>query len=230
MNKNFLSIIIPVLNEENQLNILLESIREQSCLENEIIFVDGGSTDNSIEWLKQQKEIKFIQTSKGKAHQQNKGAKIATSEFLYFLHADSNPPKGFDQLIMNTIKKGEKAGCFRLKFSPNHWALNLAAYASRFNNKFCRGGDQSLFIQKKYFLELNGFNEEYVVCEDGELIDRIYKKYSFCIIPQQITTSSRRFIKNGVLKLQFHFMIIHLMRALGFKPGILEKYYSHFVK
>ena len=60
-----------------------------------------------------------------------------------------------------------------------------------------------------------GFNEEYIICEDGELIDRIYKHHSFCVLPQKVITSSRRFTENGVLRLQFHFMMIHILRGLG---------------
>ena len=106
-------------------------------------------------------------------------------------------PKEFDEIIYTAYTKNNKAGCFRLGFSSNHWALSLAASASRFNSRYCRGGDQSLFIQKKLFNTLNGFNEEYIICEDGELIDRIYKHHSFCVLPQKVITSSRRFTENG---------------------------------
>ena len=46
--------------------------------------------------------------------------------------------------------------------------------------------------------QLNGFNETYQVCEDGELIDRIYKNNGFSVLPQKITTSARRFEENGL--------------------------------
>ena len=230
MNKAYLSIIIPVLNEIEQLDELTNILKRRSVFHNEIIIVDGGSTDGSIEWLEKKEGITLIQTQKGRAHQQNEGAKVASSAVLYFLHADSRPPKGFDEIIYKAYAKNKKAGCFRLRFSSNHWALSLAASASRFNSRYCRGGDQSLFIQKKLFDTLNGFNEEYIICEDGELIDRIYKHYSFCVLPQEVITSSRRFRKNGVLRLQFHFTVIHMLCALGKPPTVLYKYYCQFVK
>jgi len=230
MNKPHLSIIISVLNEIEQLEELITILKDQSVFHNEVIIVDGGSTDGSYEWLEKKEGITLIQTKKGRAHQQNEGAKAATSEVLYFLHADTRPPKDFDQIIHQAYIKNNKAGSFRLRFSGNHWALNVAARASRFNNRYCRGGDQSLFIQKKLFNSLNGFNEDYVICEDGELIDRIYKKHSFCVLPQEVITSSRRFKENGVIRLQFHFMMIHVLRALGKPPATLHKYYCQFVK
>ena len=230
MNKAYLSIIIPVLNEIEQLEELLTTLKDLSVFRNEVIIVDGGSTDGSYEWLEEKEGITLIQSQKGRAHQQNEGAKVASSEVLYFLHADTRPPKGFDEIIHQAYIKNSKAGSFRLRFSSKHWALNIAAHASRFNNRYCRGGDQSLFIQKKLFNSLNGFNEDYIICEDGELIDRIYKQYSFCVLPQEVITSSRRFKENGVIRLQFHFMMIHVLRALGKPPTALHKYYCQFVK
>jgi len=230
MNSKFISIIVPVLNEIDQLEKLINSLEQLSFFKNEIIIVDGGSKDGSIEWLEKNDGFTYIQTLKGKAHQQNEGAKIAKSLILYFLHADTLPPKDFDQIILKAVGLSSKAGSFRLKFSSSHWALNLAAFASKYNNRFCRGGDQSLFILKDLFNELKGFNENYFICEDGELIDRIYKQNHFCVLPFEVTTSSRRFIENGVLRLQFHFMIIHIMRAIGMPPQRLCEHYSRFVK
>jgi len=230
MNKTYLSIIIPVLNEIEQLEELTNTLKKESVFQNEVIIVDGGSTDGSCEWLEKKEGITLIQTQKGRAHQQNQGAIVASSEILYFLHADTRPPKGFDQIIHMAYIQNNKAGSFRLRFSSNHWALNLAASASRFNNHYFRGGDQSLFIQKQFFDSLNGFNEQYIICEDGELIDRIYKQHSFCVLPHEVITSSRRFRENGVIRLQFHFMMIHILRALGKSPTTLHKYYYRFVK
>lgn len=230
MNKSYLSIVIPILNEINQLDDLIKSIKLQSVCQNEIIIVDGGSTDGSYEWLQNNTEITLIQTSRGRAHQQNMGAKIASSKILYFLHADTRPPKGFDRIINEAFIDNKKAGCFRVRFTSSHWSLKLAALASRFNNRYCRGGDQSLFIGNDLFKSLNGFNEHFIVCEDGEFIDRIYKQYSFYILPYDVTTSARRFDENGVFRLQFHFMIIHIMRALGKPPTALHNYYCQFVK
>ena len=230
MNSEYISIIVPVLNEFDQLEKLINSLKELSFFENEIIIVDGGSEDGSVEWLKNNKGYTYIQTNKGKAHQQNEGARIAKSPILYFLHADTLPPNNFDKLILNTVSQSKKVGSFRLKFSDSHWALNFAAFSSKYNNRFCRGGDQSLFILKELFDELKGFNENYLICEDGELIDRIYKQTSFCVLPYDVLTSARRFKENGVLRLQFHFTIIHIMRVIGMAPERLYSYYSKFVK
>jgi rSAM/selenodomain-associated transferase 2 len=230
MNKPYLSIIIPILNEIDQLEGLLTALKKNMIFENEIIFVDGGSSDGSYEFLRKKEAYSVIQTKKGRARQQNLGAEMASSDFLYFIHADTIPPYGFDKIIYQAFKQGFKAGSFRLKFLSSHLSLQLASFASRFNNRFCRGGDQSLFIKKKFFESLEGFNEEYLVCEDGELIDRIYKETLFCVLPKEVKTSARRFEDNGVFRLQFHFFMIHLLRYVGRSPTTLNQYYSNFVK
>ena len=84
----------------------------------------------------------------------NAGASVAKGEILYFLHADSFPPEGYDQYIIDEVAKGNDAGCFRMRFDSNHWWLRLASWLTQFSWRACRGGDQSQFITKKLFEEL----------------------------------------------------------------------------
>ena len=103
MNK--ISIIIPILNEADNIQNLLQYLMSNSKEENisELIIVDGGSTDNSQEQIKtfigssaSKTNIKLLKSPKGRAKQMNLGAKTAQGNILYFLHADSFPPKNFD--------------------------------------------------------------------------------------------------------------------------------------
>nr|WP_144963713.1 glycosyltransferase [Gillisia sp. Hel_I_86] len=165
-------------------------------------------------------------SEKGRAIQINTGAKNARFEVLYFLHADSFPPPNFDQLILNEINAGNKAGCFQMKFDMDHWWLNLMGWFTKFNHKACRGGDQSLFITKNLFEELGGYNETYVVYEDNEFIGRLYKQKEFKVIPKFITTSARKYEEVGVWKLQFCFSSIYLKRSMGASPEELHQYYK----
>ena len=229
-NKKGLSIIVPILNEAGVLTSFIKTIFDHSFYENQLIFVDGGSTDGGDEYVTSHQKCKLIKSKKGRAIQMNAGAKVAQYNLLYFIHVDSIPPKNFDLHILEKNAQGEKAGCFQLQFDSSHIALRLAAFASRFNNRFCRGGDQSLFIDKALFNQLNGYDENYQVCEDGELIDRIYKQCGFCVLPQKLITSARRFNENGVWKLHFHHGIIHLMRLTGYTPRQLSRYYIAFIK
>ena len=163
MNK--ISIIIPILNEVETIEILLNHLLLNSSKENisEIIIVDGGSTDGSQSIIPKFLNVTLLHSEKGRAKQMNFGAKLATGNILYFLHADSFPPTDFDQAIINEIKKGNQAGCFKMQFNSNHWWLKIASWLTQFNWRACRGGDQSQFITKKLFQEIGGFNESYII-------------------------------------------------------------------
>jgi rSAM/selenodomain-associated transferase 2 len=222
-----ISIIIPVLNEEKSIAKLLDYLLEISNPEliNEIIVVDGGSQDETTEIVKKYPKVKIVDSPKGRAKQMNFGAKIATSKILYFLHCDTFPPKNFDAKIINKVQNGNFCGCFKMKFDSNHIVLQVSQWFTKFNFQACRGGDQSLFVEKDLFENLNGFDEDLTIYEDNEFISRLYKSSKFTVIQESVTTSARKYTKKGVWNLQFHFLMIHLMHFFGFKNSALHKYY-----
>lgn len=222
-----LSIIIPVLNEEAAIEPLINAIRQRCTAGNikEIIVVDGGSTDTTIA-IATMLNTTILHSKKGRAKQMNVGANYATGDILYFLHADTIPPPHFDTSILNAINKEQYAGSFRLKFDNNSLFLNFFAWFTRINHKICRGGDQSLFITKNLFTKLNGYNEDYIIYEDGEFIARLYKEKIFIILPDKVITSARKYQEIGMLKLQYHFGMIHLQKRIGKSPEELYNYYK----
>jgi rSAM/selenodomain-associated transferase 2 len=235
MNK--ISIIIPVLNEAKIISKLLSHLECSAVsIENvEVLVIDGGSTDGTINEVSNfmpigALQIKIEPSAKGRAKQMNVGAKYATGSILYFLHADSFPPKEFDKLIFKQVEKGNLAGCFRMKFNSNHWWLKLAGWFTQFNWRICRGGDQSLFVTDELFETLMGFDESYTVCEDIDFIKKLYAENQFTVIPEILTTSSRCYKKHGVAKLQFHYLMIYLKKWLGASPEGLKDYYSKYIQ
>jgi len=226
-----ISIVIPVLNEANTLPKLLDFLSNNTTPEtvSEVYVVDGGSTDSThavVSSYHEKLPIQLLNSKKGRALQMNTGAKSCTSEIIYFLHADTLPPKNFDKQIIAAYQKGEYAGCFRMKFDNKHPILSFSAWFTRFNLKVCRGGDQSLFISKKLFQKLGGFNDNYVVYEDCEFINRIYDTTHFTILPDYVITSARRYSQNGTTRLQYHFAVIHLKKWMGASPKKLYDYYQ----
>jgi len=230
-NREGISVITPIYNEAKILpafiTLLFDTLESEHY---EIIFVDGGSKDDSIKIIEANPNCTLLHSKKGRAIQMNAGAKKAHYPLLYFIHVDSIPPKGFDQILLHQFKQGRKAGCFQMRFDHNHFALNWAAFATKYNSRFCRSGDQSLFIKKSLFEHLTGFDEQYHICEDVEFIDRLYLLNEFTILEQKITTSARRFKENGIWRLHFHHGLIHLMRYFGIGPKRLYQYYLRFVK
>jgi rSAM/selenodomain-associated transferase 2 len=245
---NNISIIIPILNESETIENLISHLLKNSSQEliSEIIIVDGGSTDGSQEIVQQfvsssaaersQKGVEclkpliiFLNSEKGRAKQMNTGAKTTQATILYFLHADSFPPKNFDRLIVNEIEKGHKAGCFKMKFNSSHWWLKLAGWFTQLPWRICRGGDQSLFITKSLFNEIGGFDENFTICEDTDFIAKLYKYKQFVVIKKWLTTSARRYETIGVWRLQYHFWVIHLKKRFGVSEKDLHHYFMKHV-
>jgi len=226
-NNPTISIIIPVLNEEDHLGDLISNIHKNSTSENisEILVIDGGSDDNTISVAKNT-GANVLHSEKGRAKQMNLGAKKAKGDILYFLHADTIPPKNFDQHIIYAITNKHEAGCFQMRFDSDNLILRFFAGFTKYKHKICRGGDQSLFISTALFKKTKGFNEDYIVFEDNEFIGRLYKRTRFMILPFHVKTSARKYRKHGVVKLQYHFGVIHLKNFLGAGPDKLYDYYK----
>lgn len=170
--------------------------------------------------------IKLLDSEKGRAKQMNLGVKSATGNILYFLHADSLPPKYFDELIIKEVKKRNQAGCFRMQFDSKHCWLRLASWLTKFSWRACRGGDQSQFITKTLFNDIGGFNEDYIIYEDNILINELYARNQFVVINKKLKSCARMYRKHGIWKLQFFYWSIYVKKWLGANGDELYRYYK----
>lgn len=228
-----------MLNEADNITSVLQHVLDSLYSKNnvEIFVIDGGSSDGSDKLVLdfkstfplQEIPITLLSSEKGRAKQMNLGAKNASGNILYFLHADSFPPKNFDQLIINEVSRGHLAGCFQLQFDSNHWWLRLAGWLTHFKWRACRGGDQSQFITKKLFNDIGGFDESFTIYEDNILINELYNRKEFVVIQDKIKTSARLYEKHGIWTLQYHFWTIYVKKWLGATPDSLYNYYQKHI-
>lgn len=225
-----LSIIIPTYNEEHHLKMLLPYLQNNSSgYLTEIIIVDCGSADKTIDVAREHSAKVIVTDKKGRARQMNLAALEAKGEVLYFVHADTIPPTGFDKLIIDSVKGDRKAGCFTSIFDWDHPFLRFCNFFSRLPFWFCRGGGQTLFVAKHLFNSLQGFDETMTIMEEYELIDRIKANTQFKIIKKNAITSARDYRENGPFKLQFIYACVFVLYALGASQDYMLEFVSRHI-
>lgn len=225
-----ISIIIPVYNEQDVIAQNIFRIRKAIVTDHvEIIVVDGGSNDETTA-VALKSSATVIVGGKGRARQMNLGVSIAKGSILYFLHADSIPPMGFDQSIINAYQNGSQSGCFRLAFDHGHWFLKANSWFTRFDVNAVRFGDQSLFVDKEIFHKSGGFREDLFVMEDQEIIHRIKDHAKFVVLDDVITTSARKYLDNGIFRMQGIFFRIWAMYYLGYSQEKILKTYKELIQ
>lgn len=225
------SIIIPTFNEADQIATAISKTRAANKkYEAEIIVADGGSTDDTIAIAERYGAAVVKSERKGRAAQMNQGALAAKNEILYFLHADCVPPNDFTSKIIDAYSKGAKSGSFRLAFDYEHWFLKANAWFTRFDVNAVRFGDQSLFVSKEVFEKAGGFREDLVMMEDQEIIHRLKKQGPFKVLHGYVTTSARKYVDNGVYRMQGIFGRIWTMYYLGYSQDQMLRVYRKLIR
>lgn len=229
-----LSVIIPVYNEqENLLKRLLFLCEQANNYPIEIIVANSPeTTDNSPKICESLAKVTFLNSpKKGRAAQMNFGADKATGEVFLFLHADVQLPEDFYSHIKRAIKNGAKAGFFAYKFDKKSTLLNLNSKFTTKDGLFSGGGDQCQFFTKEAFKMLAGFNEEFCIMEDFEMIDRVRKQnIPFTIIQSKATVSARKYETNSWLKVNLINGYVFLKYKLGVHPTKLRKTYKSLLR
>lgn len=224
------SVIIPVFNEEENISARVLFLRQYGGESiKEIIVVDGRSDDSTREVAEASGAVVFECPQRSRAAQMNLGAKHATGEILYFTHADVELLASFVNDIHSALNEGHDAGCYRYVFDSKKFMLRINAWFTRFDRLMCRGGDQTLFIKRDVFQELRGFDENYTIMEDYDLIIRLRKKYSFRIIQKDVTTSARKYDTNSWLRVQVSNLTVFIMFYLKVAPDTMKRAYARML-
>lgn len=224
-----ISVIIPTFNEEKNIGSLVEYLRNEGgdALQ-EIIVADGGSHDRTAEIAQKAGAAVVISPKKSRAAQMNYGVTFAAAEILYFVHADSRPPKDFVTDIQAAINEGYSSGCYRFRFDSDKTILKLNNYLTHLNILTARGGDQTLFITRQLFDELNGFDEYYVIMEEYDLLRRLWSKNRklFKIIPKDVFVSARKYDTNSWARVQLANLVAMTLFRCGAHPARIADTYK----
>ena len=220
-----ISIIIPVLNEEKTIGKNLERLIKLRG-QKEIIVVDGGSIDNTIEIA--DKYARVIKSAKGRGRQMNAGAKASKGNILWFVHSDSILDADGIAEIEKTIKNGYIGGCFKLYFYDLD--TKFMRFVSNSSNKRAKYlklifGDQGIFMKRDIFENLGGYKDVELM-EDWEFSKRIHRLGKMKVLDKRIGTSGRRFEKGGQVKTLLKMHKIKLLYILGMPTDKLARIYT----
>lgn len=223
-----ISIIIPTYNEELNIHDFIYNLY---CLENiqdcDVIFVDGGSSDKTIEILEELSYFGyryFTSDKKGRANQMNFGVSKSKENILWFVHADSILQK---DVVNKLTSSNYDVGCLKIRFNPGGFQMYCNAKMSifRVTKRNIAFGDQGIFIKKDIFEKIGGY-KDMPLMEDYRLSEDITKLgYKIEVLDSYITTSSRRY-KGKTLRTMWQMQKLQKMYRDGVDIDIIAKHYK----
>lgn len=216
------SVIIPVYNEQENINSLIAHIRETGDCE--IIVSDSNNKTNNI--IIDERVIK-VSSPKGRGIQMNTGAKSATGDALLFLHADTKLPEGWMKEAEEALETFP-AGAFALHIDSAKPVFRLIERTVWLRNLITRVpyGDQAIFCTREAFDSLDGY-ADIPLMEDVDFMKRLKKsgiRVYLSDIP--VETSARRWEREGLLYTTLRNWTIISLYTLGVSPRHLKKLYK----
>lgn len=220
------SVIVPALNEAATIAATLAPLQAARTAGHEIIVVDGGSTDATVDRARALADS-VIASPPGRARQMNAGAGIATGDVLWFLHADTLAPADAIDGIGDALAESHRCwGRFDVRLSGNHWPFRLIERAMNLRSCLTRiaTGDQGIFVTREAFAAVGGY-ADIPLMEDIALSKRLRKHTPPACLKSRLVTSSRRWERNGILRTVLLMWRLRLAYFLGAAPDALAERY-----
>jgi len=223
-----LSIIVPVLDEGEGIATALDALADLRALGTEVIVVDGGSRDATIQRARLRAD-RVMSAPRGRARQMNAGAAKASGDVLLFLHADTRLPSAAEMLVLDGLERtGSVWGRFdvtidgrSLLLIPVAWMMNLRSWASGIAT-----GDQAMFVRRDAFQLVGGF-PEIALMEDIALSKKLKRLSRPLCLHQRAVTSGRRWDTHGVLATIWLMWRLRFAYFCGADPNELAQQYGY---
>jgi len=218
-----LSVVIPTLNEAENIGRLLDLLAEAPGVW-EVVVADGGSTDGTRE-IVLERGVRLVAAEKGRGQQLRAGAEAATGNALLFLHADVVPPRDVAAQISTALEKGFVGGNFRLLYPGGgrlgRWLEALHPAYRRLGRYY---GDSGIFVRRDVYERVGGM--PYVpIMEDVIFVRRLEAAGPTAYLPGPVISSPRRW-KGRPLQTLFLWASMQLALSLGASPWRLARFYK----
>lgn len=225
-----ISVIIPTLNESSTIARTLT--RTVALGFDEIIVSDGSSTDSTPQMVQaccaRVPAVRLVTAPTGRARQLNEGVKACNSDILLFLHADTELPPHAKTVIESTLKNSlVVGGRFDVRFDrPSRWGTVISWFMNRRSRLTgIATGDQAIFVRRQIFEQMGGF-PDIPLMEDIEFSRRLKRQGPTAALTDCVTTSFRRWQKNGPLRTILLMWTLRFLYWLGVNPTRLKHFYG----
>lgn len=221
-----LSVIIPSLNEGDSLRLNLQRLQVLRSCGHEVILIEAEECNLNFDEKAEFCDL-VLKSERGRAKQMNLGAKFASGNWLLFLHADTHLPANFEAIISKPLSNQMFLwGWFNVSFDAVGLSYSVIAKLMNVRARLTSvsTGDQTLVINRKFFWELKGF-ADIPIMEDIELTSRLRRHAKPLMIKGFVTTSARRWQKEGVLRTILLMWLLRFLFFIGVSPRKLVNYY-----
>ena len=217
-----LSVVIPALNEERHLGQLLADLQHQSRRPDEIIVVDAGSSEATVQIANQSQAV-VLHGKPPVACGRNLGGFSAKGDLIFFLDADTRLPETFFESFVSEVdRRSLDVACPR--YLPHDSTLTVRAIhafwnmvVKSFERTLPSGAGHCIALRGKLFSESCGFDPS-LKFDDIELVRRLSKGRRFGYVGASVFISDRRYREGGILRT----FLSHLLMALAFAVGKFE--------
>lgn len=220
------TIIIPILNEEDEIVACLEDLQKFRAHGFEVIVIDGHSNDRTRQLS--QGKCEYISTSQAsRARQMNTGALHARGNIIIFLHVDTRLPENLVQLISELPKNTPVWGRFDIILTGKHWMFRVIAAMINLRSRLtgiCTG-DQAIFMSKPLFYEVSGF-PLIALMEDIAMSKKLKPICPPICFKHKVISSSRRWEKHGIIKTIMKMWYLRAVYFMGVHPDTIARQYD----
>lgn len=223
-----ISVVIPTLNEDRRIGLLLHDLRHQTRVPDEVIVVDGGSTDATVEVACKWATVVSSQPPVGAQRQD--GLDTAKSDFVVFMDADTRvSPNFLERSLAEMERRRLDVAC--PIYRPESRSVSIRAVYAFFNAVFAlsaplvpSGAGMCIVVRRDSAIRAGGFRPD-LTYEDIEFIRRAARHGRFGMLRTKVTVSARRFERHGVARTFGKYLLLSGFFTLGlFKEANIVRY------